>query len=108
MTKTLKQIDESTFDNEVLNADLPVLVDFYADWCGPCKAQQPVLEQVADDFDGRARVVKVNVDQNQALARQFGVRSIPTLLVFSDGEVVASQVGLSSSAALSQLLEEAA
>lgn len=104
----LTQVNLETFKTVVLEADVPVLVDFYADWCGPCKSQQPVLEQLAQTVAGRARVVKVDVDQNPDLARQFSVRSIPTLLVFGNGAVVASKVGMSSAEALVELLEAAA
>ena len=108
MSAELIRVDEQSFQAEVLESKVPTLVDFSADWCGPCRSQQPILEQLASSYEGRARVVKVDVDRSQDLARQFSVRSIPTLLLFDQGQVVATKVGLSSSETLSELVEEAA
>lgn len=108
MSAELTGVNEQNFQAEVLQAQVPTLVDFYADWCGPCKSQQPILEQLARSYEGRARIVKVDVDQNQALARQYQVRSIPSLLLFDQGEVIAAKVGLSTSDALAELLDQAA
>ncbi len=83
---------EENFNDEVMNSDKPVLVDFYADWCGPCKMMGPIVEQLAKEYDGKAKVGKVNVDQQQALAAQFGVMSIPAFFIIKDGKVV-DQVG---------------
>jgi thioredoxin 1 len=96
-------IIHATADNwqtEVLDSKIPVLVDFWAEWCGPCRAIAPVLEELAGEAAGRLKVVKVDVDQNQPLAGQFGVRSIPTLLVFQDGKVQQQMVGAMNKAAL--------
>lgn len=84
---------ESSFPDQVLRSDQPVLVDFWAEWCGPCRAIAPVLEEVATARQESLRVVKVNVDENPQLARQYGVRSIPTLMLFRDGELRAQQAG---------------
>ena len=84
---------ESSFPDQVLRSDQPVLVDFWAEWCGPCRAIAPVLEEVAAARQESLRVVKVNVDENPQLARQYGVRSIPTLMLFRDGELRAQQAG---------------
>ena len=89
---TLKA-DEQNFSDMVLNADTPVVVDFWAEWCGPCKAIAPALEELSDEMDGQVKIVKVNMDENQNLAMQHNVRSIPTLLMFKNGEPVAVQVG---------------
>ena len=84
---------ESNFDTEVLQSDLPVFVDFYADWCGPCKMMSPVIDKMADEFAGRIKVGKVNVDENGDLAVKYGIMSIPNMVFFKNGEVVDRIVG---------------
>jgi thioredoxin 1 len=91
MSDTLKITDDS-FENEVLNSDQPVLVDFWAEWCGPCRMIGPIVEELADEYDGKAKIGKVNVDENQ-VATKYGIRSIPALLIFKNGEVVDQIVG---------------
>ena len=89
------EITDATFDEVVLKSDKPVLVDFWAAWCGPCRMVGPIIEQISDEYDGKAVVGKVDVDANQEFAAKYGVRNIPTVLVFKDGEVVGRQVGVS-------------
>ncbi len=101
------ELNESTFDSMVLKSDKPALVDFWAAWCGPCRMVAPVVEAVAEKFEGRAFVGKVNVDEAPALANKYGVRSIPTLIVFKGGEPVERVVGVQTEGALSGLLEKA-
>lgn len=84
---------DSNFQDEVINSDQPVLVDFWATWCGPCRVIAPVVEELANEYEGRAKVVKLDVDHNPQSAMQFGVRSIPTLLFFKDGRVVDQLIG---------------
>ncbi|STO93386.1 thioredoxin 1 [Haemophilus pittmaniae] len=86
-------INDAEFDAQVIKSDIPVLVDFWAPWCGPCKMIAPVLDELAPAYAGKVKIVKVNVDENQATPAQFGVRSIPTLLLFKNGQLVATQVG---------------
>ena len=90
------KFDESNFEAEVLQSDLPVFVDFYADWCGPCKMMSPVIDKLAEEYNGRIKVGKVNVDEEQELAINFNVMSIPMLAVFRDGKMVNQTVGLHS------------
>ncbi len=97
---------DASFNQDVLQSDVPVLVDFWAVWCGPCKAIAPVLEELADDYAGKAKVVKVDVDQNKQIAAQFGIRSIPTLFVFKGGEKVETAIGLQSKEQLAVLLDK--
>lgn len=93
---SIEQIKASDFEAKVLKSDCPVLVDFYADWCGPCKALAPTLEEAATELGDKATIVKINVDENQELAGQYGIRSIPTLLVFKGGEIANTIVGIKS------------
>ena len=89
------EITDATFDEVVLKSDKPVLVDFWAAWCGPCRMVGPIIEQISTEYDGKAVVGKVDVDANQEFAAKYGVRNIPTVLVFKNGEVVGRQVGVS-------------
>jgi thioredoxin len=101
----MNETTDKNFKTDVLEADLPVLVDFWAPWCGPCRAVAPVLEQLQDELAGRLKIVKVNVDENGEVAGALGVRSIPTLVVFKGGQPVEGAVGALSKAQMLELLE---
>ncbi|MCU1430088.1 MAG: thioredoxin [Actinomycetia bacterium] len=103
MSEAISHLTDATFDESVGSADVPVIVDFWAEWCGPCKMISPVLEEIAKEHDGKLQVAKLNVDDNPEIARRFDVMSIPTLLVFTDGQVKRRLVGAKGKA---QLLEE--
>ena len=96
----------ATFENEVLESSLPVVVDFYTDWCGPCRMLAPILDRVSTAFDGKAKIVKVNIDQEPALAQQFNVSSIPTLTFVLKGEVVGQSEGMPSESDLKSIVQQ--
>lgn len=98
------EVNERNFDQEVLQSGMPVMVDFWAAWCGPCRSMSPVVEQVADEFAGRVKVAKLNVDENQSLTQRYGIKGIPTLLFFQNGKVVAQEVGYTPKDAVTQKL----
>lgn len=107
MSDTVLHATDADFDSHVLQSDQPVLVDFWAPWCGPCKMIAPALDQLANEYAGKAKIVKVDVDQNPATAMKFHVRSIPMLLVFKDGQIHGQQVGAVGKAQLAALIDKA-
>ncbi len=100
-----REVTDTTFDQEVLQASKPVLVDFWAPWCGPCRMVAPVVEELAEEYDGQVEFVKVNTDDNPDTAVKYGIRSIPTLLVFKDGKPVGQIVGFRPKSDLKQRLD---
>jgi len=102
------EINETNFETEVLKSTQPVLVDFWADWCGPCKMLAPVLDEIAVEQTGRAKVAKVNIDHNPNLAARFGIQSVPTLLYFAKGQVRSQSVGVTGKKAITSKLESLA
>jgi thioredoxin 1 len=96
---------DASFENDVLKSSVPVLVDYWAEWCGPCKMIAPILDEIAGDYQGKLKVAKVNVDENQQVTQKYGIRSIPTLMIFKDGSVQAQKVGAMSKSQLSAFIE---
>jgi thioredoxin 1 len=103
----LFHVNDKNFANEVLNSDLPVLVDFWATWCGPCRSISPIIEELAKEFSGKVKVTKLNVDDNPATPGQYGVRGIPTLILFKDGKILDQIVGSVPKTRLKAMIEKA-
>jgi len=103
----LVHVDDKSFASEVLNSDVPVLVDFWATWCGPCRSISPIVEELAKEFSGRVKVTKLNVDESPATPTQYGVRGIPTLILFKGGKIFDQIVGAVPKARLKALIEKA-
>jgi thioredoxin 1 len=101
----IKHVTDTTFGSEVLESQLPVLVDYWAEWCGPCKMIGPVLDESAESYAGRLAIAKINIDQNQAVPSRYRVRGIPTLMLFKNGEVVATKVGAVSKSQLAAFID---
>ena len=101
MSDLIVHVTDSSFEDEVLKSDTPVLVDYWAEWCGPCKMIAPVLDEIAKDYSGKLKICKLNIDENAETAPKYGVRGIPTLMLFKDGQVVATKVGAVPKGALS-------
>ncbi|WP_417595573.1 thioredoxin TrxA [Oceanospirillum sp.] len=105
MSENIVNVSDTSFDDDVLKADLPVLVDYWAEWCGPCKMIAPVLEEIAQEYAGKIKVCKLNIDENTDVPPKFGIRGIPTLMLFKNGNVEATKVGALSKSQLAAFLD---
>ena len=105
MSNNILNVTDSTFEQEVLSSDIPVLLDYWAEWCGPCKMIAPILNDIADEYSGKIKVAKLNIDENPATPAKFGVRGIPTLMLFKSGSIEATKVGALSKSQLSAFID---
>jgi thioredoxin 1 len=105
MTETSVHVTDETFERDVLQADRPVLVDYWAEWCGPCKMIDPILEEISEEYAGKLRIAKLNIDENPGTPPKYGIRGIPTLMLFKDGNVEATKVGAVSKSQLSAFID---
>lgn len=106
MSDNISYLSDDCFEDEVLKCDTPVLVDYWAEWCGPCKMIAPILDEIAEEYSGRVKVAKLNIDDNPATPPKYGIRGIPTLMLFKDGQVEATKVGAVSKSQLSAFLDQ--
>lgn len=106
MSENITHVSESTFEQEVVKSEHPVLVDYWAEWCGPCKMIEPLLHEIASEYTGRIKIAKVNIDENPQIANQFKIRGIPTLMVFKDGKVQGMKVGAVTKGVLKEFVEQ--
>ena len=106
MSEHIHYISDDSFEQEVLQSPLPVLVDYWADWCGPCKMIAPILDEVAQEYAGKIKITKLNIDENQATPPKFGIRGIPTLMIFKGGQLAATKVGAMSKAQLTAFIDQ--
>ena len=104
-SELIKHVSDASFEADVLKSSTPVLVDYWAEWCGPCKMIAPILDEVSKDYDGRLQIAKMNVDENRDVPAKFGIRGIPTLMLFKDGQLAATKVGMLSKSQLTSFID---
>lgn len=102
----LLEVTDETFDTEIVNAEIPAMVDFWAEWCGPCRMVGPVVEELAKEYDGKVKIAKMDVDQNRQTPARFGIRNIPTLILFKDGEVAQTIIGAQPKSSIEEALKK--
>ena len=105
-SELIKHISDDTFEKEVLQSSEPVLVDYWAEWCGPCKMISPILDEVAGNYQGKLQIAKMNVDENREIPGKFGIRGIPTLMIFKNGQLAATKVGALSKSQLTEFIDQ--
>jgi thioredoxin 1 len=105
MSEHIHHVTDDSFETEVLNSDLPVLVDYWAEWCGPCKMIAPILDEIASEYSGKLKIAKLNIDENQGTPPKFGIRGIPTLMLFKSGNAEATKVGALSKSQLTTFID---
>ena len=105
MSENITNVTDANFETEVINSDTPVLLDYWAEWCGPCKMIAPILEDIASEYNGKIKVAKINIDDNPATPAKYGVRGIPTLMIFKSGSIEATKVGALSKSQLSAFID---
>lgn len=105
MSKHIVRVEDASFEKEVLNSPLPVLVDYWAEWCGPCRMIAPILDEIAQEYEGRLKVAKLNIDENPTIPPRYGIRGIPTLMLFKAGQIEATKVGALTKSQLIALLD---
>ena len=106
MSEKISHVSDASFDDDVLKSDQPVLVDYWAEWCGPCKMIAPILDEIAEEYEGKLRVAKLNIDENPATPPKYGIRGIPTLMLFKGGNVEATKVGALSKSQLTAFIDQ--
>ena len=106
MSQNISPVTDASFESDVLKSDKPVLVDYWAEWCGPCKLIAPILEEIAKDYDGRIKVMKMDIEANSATPPKYGIRGIPTLMLFKNGQVEATKIGALSKSQLAAFLDQ--